>query len=71
LSGDAFLSVINDVLDFSKIEAGKTYLEAQDFNLRDSLQDMVRGSEGFERVYENPKGYRKPLAFAKAYLSGF
>jgi PAS domain S-box-containing protein len=42
LSGDALLSVINDVLDFSKIEAGKTYLEAQDFNLRDSLQNMMK-----------------------------
>lgn len=42
LSGDALLSVINDVLDFSKIEAGKTYLEAQDFSLRDSLQDILK-----------------------------
>jgi PAS domain S-box-containing protein len=42
LSGDALLSVINDVLDFSKIEAGKTYLEAQDFNLRESLQNMMK-----------------------------
>jgi PAS domain S-box-containing protein len=42
LSGDALLTVINDVLDFSKIEAGKTYLEARDFNLRDSLQDTLK-----------------------------
>jgi PAS domain S-box-containing protein len=42
LSGDALLSVINDVLDFSKIEAGKAYLEAQDFNVRDSLQNIVK-----------------------------
>jgi two-component system, sensor histidine kinase and response regulator len=42
LSSDALLSVINDVLDFSKIEAGKAYLEAQDFNLRDSLQNIMK-----------------------------
>jgi PAS domain S-box-containing protein len=42
LSGDALLSVINDVLDFSKIEAGKTELEASDFNLRDSLETILR-----------------------------
>jgi two-component system, sensor histidine kinase and response regulator len=42
LSGDALLNVINDVLDFSKIEAGKTELEASDFNLRDSLETILR-----------------------------
>jgi len=42
LSGDALLSVINDVLDFSKIEAGKTELEARDFNLRDNLAAIFR-----------------------------
>jgi PAS domain S-box-containing protein len=42
LSSDALLSVINDVLDFSKIEAGKTFLQAQDFNLRDSLQNIIK-----------------------------
>ena len=42
LSGDALLSVINDVLDFSKIEAGKTELEASDFNLRDNLAAILR-----------------------------
>ena len=42
LSGDALLSVINDVLDFSKIEAGKSDLEVSDFNLRDSLEATLR-----------------------------
>jgi two-component system sensor histidine kinase/response regulator len=42
LSGDALLSVINDVLDFSKIEAGKSDLEVSDFNLRDSLETTLR-----------------------------
>jgi PAS domain S-box-containing protein len=42
LSSDALLNVINDLLDFSKIEAGKTELEASDFNLRDSLETILR-----------------------------
>jgi PAS domain S-box-containing protein len=42
LSSDALLAVINDVLDFSKIEAGKTYLEARDFHLKESLQDILK-----------------------------
>ncbi len=34
--------MINDILDFSKIEAGKIDLEAVDFNLRDSLESMLK-----------------------------
>ena len=41
-SSDALLTVINDILDFSKIEAGKIDLEAVDFNLRDSLESMLK-----------------------------
>jgi two-component system, sensor histidine kinase and response regulator len=41
-SGDALLSVINDVLDFSKIEAGKTNLDVSDFDLRSSLETMMK-----------------------------
>ena len=40
-SGEALLSVINDVLDFSKIEAGHLDIEHVDFDLRASLEDVV------------------------------
>ena len=39
-SGEALLSVINDVLDFSKIEAGHLDIEHLDFDLRASLGDV-------------------------------
>ena len=41
-SGDALLTVINDMLDFSKIEAGKLDLDAVDFDLRDTVGDTMR-----------------------------
>jgi PAS domain S-box-containing protein len=40
-SGHTLLRLINDILDFSKIEAGKLELEAIDFSLRDSLQQVL------------------------------
>ena len=56
-SGDALLTVINDVLDFSKIEAGKLELESQPFDLRECVEsalDLVatRAAEkGLELAY--------------------
>lgn len=41
LSGQTLLDVINDILDFSKIEAGKLELENTDFNLRETIEDIV------------------------------
>lgn len=40
-SGDALLTVINDILDFSKIEAGKIELEAVDFEVRRTIEDVA------------------------------
>ena len=40
-SGKALLHVINDILDFSKVEAGKLELEMIDFNLRETLEEVM------------------------------
>jgi two-component system sensor histidine kinase/response regulator len=41
-SADSLLTVVNDILDFSKIEAGKLSLDPIEFQLRDTLADMMR-----------------------------
>ncbi len=41
-SGEALLHVINDILDFSKIEAGKLDIDRIDFDLRETLEDVVQ-----------------------------
>jgi signal transduction histidine kinase/CheY-like chemotaxis protein len=40
-SADSLLTIVNDILDFSKIEAKKLELEVTDFDLRQSLEDVV------------------------------
>lgn len=40
-SAQYLLNIINDILDFSKIEAGRLELEAIEFDLRESMEDVV------------------------------
>jgi signal transduction histidine kinase/DNA-binding response OmpR family regulator len=41
-SAEALMSIINDILDFSKIEAKKLDLDSINFNLRDSIGDILQ-----------------------------
>lgn len=40
-SGDALMSLLNDILDYSKIEAGKIELDIARFNLYELIQDVI------------------------------
>jgi two-component system sensor histidine kinase/response regulator len=56
-SGEALLTLINDVLDFSKIESGKFELENVTFDIRETLGDTMKGlgfrghSKGLELAF--------------------
>jgi len=56
-SGDALLTIINDVLDFSKIEAGRVELESSPFVLREAIEAALdilaptASKKGLELVY--------------------
>ena len=55
-SADSLLTIINDVLDFSKIEAGKLQMNTITFDLRKSIEEVMRvlaikaDSKGLELV---------------------
>ncbi len=40
-SGDALLTIINDILDLSRLEAGKLRLACEPFNLRSAIEDVA------------------------------
>jgi CheY-like chemotaxis protein len=40
-SGDALLTILNDILDLSKIESGHLHLERYDFDLREAIEDCL------------------------------
>lgn len=40
-SGDALLSVIDDILDFSKLQSGQLHIASEPFNLRDTIEDVM------------------------------
>ena len=42
LSGEALLTIINDILDFSKIEAGKLTFEMVNFNVRETIGEVIQ-----------------------------
>ena len=58
-SGESLLTIINDILDFSKIEAGKFTLDSAEFNLDQTLQEILRlmavpaDEKGLELLYDN------------------
>ncbi|HEY4196752.1 MAG TPA: response regulator, partial [Mucilaginibacter sp.] len=39
--GDSLMNVINDILDFSKIESGKMDIEEENFDLRQSIEEIM------------------------------
>jgi signal transduction histidine kinase/DNA-binding response OmpR family regulator/HPt (histidine-containing phosphotransfer) domain-containing protein len=39
-SAESLLDIINDILDFSKVEAGRLELDAEPFDLRDTVEDV-------------------------------
>jgi signal transduction histidine kinase/CheY-like chemotaxis protein len=41
ISADNLLVIINDILDYSKIEAGKIEIEFRNFNLHETLQNLI------------------------------
>jgi signal transduction histidine kinase/ligand-binding sensor domain-containing protein/DNA-binding response OmpR family regulator len=56
--GESLLSVINDILDFSKIESGKMEIEKEDFDLRNTIEEVMDlfaqrvAQQGLDLIYQ-------------------
>jgi len=56
--GNNLITVINDILDFSKIESGKMEIEEADFDLRESVEEVMdlfaqqAAKQGIELLYQ-------------------
>jgi chemotaxis protein histidine kinase CheA len=67
-SANHLLSIINDILDFSKIEAQKVALESINFDLRETMEDVVllfaqqAHAKGLELVCDIPETCRSRSA---------
>jgi len=59
-SGDALLEILNDILDLSKIEAGRFEVEAEDFDLRSTLETVTALWES--RIRSKGLGFRVEIA---------
>ncbi len=59
--GENLISVIDDILDFSKIESGNMELEAEDFDLRSSIEEVMdlfsqkTASKGIDLIFQIEK----------------
>jgi len=55
--GDSLVNVINDILDFSKIESGKMDIEEEEFDLRQSIEEIMdmfsqkSAEQGLDLIY--------------------
>jgi len=59
-ASETLLVIINDILDFSKVEAGKLSLEAVDFNLAETLENVASvnaiaaNAKGLDLLFDYP-----------------
>lgn len=57
-SGDALLTIINDILDYSKIEFGNVEIEKYDFELSKTIEDVIdvfavkAGEKNIDLIYD-------------------
>ena len=57
-SGEALLTIVNDILDISKLEAGKFELENIDFDLVNTVESAI-GADGRQGAREEHRSRRR------------